>query len=163
MVPVPNNATRFTVSVVVCFNRNLTTNPAGAAMGERAVPVTTFFDQAAINKAPVAIGGGSILLNPRPINDIQSDATASPPTVAGISLKENDWVALCSPTNGLCRWYRVAAIGDNIPGDTGQFLTLIGPDWVPTPGKDQLIALGQSVIGVYTTTVNLDTDTMWKN
>ena len=82
--------------------------------------------------------------------------------MAGIAVKENDWVALCSPS-GLCRWYRIASIGDTNPTDTTQYLTLIGPDWIPTPGKDQLVALGQSVIGVYTTTVDLDTDPTWKN
>ncbi len=162
VTPQPNIPTRFVVSVVVCFNRTLTPNASGGATGERAVPVTTFYDSAAINKTAVAIGGGSVYLGTRPINDTPSDETANPSTVAGIALKENDWVALCSPS-GLCRWYRVASIGDTNPTDTTQSLTLIGPDWIPTPGKDQLVALGQSVIGVYTTTVDLDTDPTWKN
>jgi len=136
VVPMPNNPTRFTVSIVVCYKRGPT------AASERAVPVTTFFDS--------GFGGGSIQLN-REINDIAGD----PP--AGIAVKENDWVALCNP-KGLCRWYRIASIGDN-----SEYLTLIGPDWTPTPGKDQLVALGQSVIGVYTTTVELDTDPTWRN
>jgi hypothetical protein len=138
VVPMPNNPTRFTVSIVVCYKRVL------AAASERAVPVQTFYDS--------GLGGGSVQLTGREINDIASD---NPP--ADIAVKENDWVALCNPA-GLCRWYRVASIGDNT-----QYLTLIGPDWTPTPGKDKLIALGQSVIGVYTTTVELDTDPTWKN
>ena len=75
-------------------------------------------------------------------------------------------MALCSnATNtrpALCRWYRVASIGDYDPAITGQYMTLIGPDWTPT-GSDQLVALGQSVVGVYTTTIELDSDPTWKN
>ena len=148
VTPQPNNATRFTVSVVVCFNRNRTTN------GERAVTVNQFYDS--------GLGGGSVQLA-RPINDVASDKTAN--TLAGIQIKENDWVALCN-TSGLCRWYRVASVGDTNPTDTNttpQYLTLIGPDWVATPGSDKLVALGQSVVGVYTTTIDLDTDPTWKN
>jgi type II secretory pathway pseudopilin PulG len=149
VVPTPNNPTRFTVSVVVCFQRNL------ALTGERAVPVSTFFDQTAIpgNPAPVALAGGSLQLQ-REINDIASDVTSN--TVAGIAIKENDWVALCN-TSGLCRWYRVAQTGD----DT-KYLTLIGPDWT-VAANNWLVALGQSVLGVYTTTIDLDTDPTWKN
>ena len=146
VTPQPNNPVRFNVSVVVCFNRNR------AATGERAVTVSQFYDS--------GVGGGSLQLA-RPINDIGTD---SPP--AGITIKENDWVALCN-TAGLCRWYRVAAVGDSNPTDTSttpQYLTLVGPDWQsPAAGSDKLVALGQSVVGVYTTTVELDTDPTWKN
>jgi hypothetical protein len=84
-------------------------------------------------------------------------------TVAGINVKENDWVALCNG-NGLCRWYRIASVGDTNPTDTTQSLTLIGPDWVaPAANSDKLVALGQSVVGVYTTTIDLDTDPTWTN
>ncbi len=137
VVPAPNNPLRFTVSIVVCCKRDLTST------AERAVVVEAFFDN--------GLGGGSLQLN-REINDIGSD---NPP--AGIAVKENDWVAMCSPS-GLCRWYRIGSIGDN-----SSYLTLIGPDWTATPGQDKLVALGQSVIGVYTTTVELDTDPTWTN
>ena len=147
VVPSLNNPLQFTVSIVVCCKRDLSTLPApaqpGTPLAERAVAVETFFDNGS--------GGGSLQLE-REINDIGSD---NPP--AGIAVKENDWVALCSPS-GLCRWYRIGSIGDN-----SSYLTLIGPDWAATPGRDKLIALGQSVIGVYTTTVELDTDPTWTN
>ena len=130
VVPVDNNPNCFLVSVVVCFKREV------AAEAERAVVVNDFYD--------AGIGGGSVVLASN-IND------------AAVSVKENDWVALCS-ADGLCRWYRVAAIGDD-----GTNLTLIGPDWTPAKGKDKLVALGQSVLGVYTTTVDLDTDPTWTN
>ena len=142
------NPTQFSVSIVVCYKRVL------AAASERAVPVQTFFDQAPVNGSIVALGGGSIKLT-REVNDIASDVTAK---TTGIAVKENDWVALCNSQTGLCRWYRIASIGDD-----SSYLTLIGPDWTPTPGKDNLVALAQSVIGVYTTTVELDTDPTWKN
>jgi type II secretory pathway pseudopilin PulG len=156
----PNNPTLYNVSIVVCYKRNLTPS------GERAVPVSQFFDTANLNGAQVALGGGSVQLA-RPVNDTPADASSNPPSVAGIQLKENDWVALVSTsgnTKGLCRWYRVAALGDPDPTDKTQYLTLIGPDWVnPAPGSDLLVALGQSVLGVYTTTIALDTDPLWKN
>jgi len=152
VTPMVNVPRRFTVSVVVCFGRNLTLS------GERAVTVTNFYDTAKVNGESVAIGGGSLQLQ-RQINDIPSDETNNPPSVAGINLKENDWVALYSGTTGLCRWYRVASIGDNT-----QYVTLIGPDWAsPTANSDKVIALGQSVVGVYTTTIDLDTDPTWTN
>ena len=103
---------------------------------------------------------GATTATSRPINDVASD---KPANVANIQIKENDWVALCN-SQGLCRWYRVAAVGDTSATDTTQYLTLIGPDWAsPAAGSDKLIALGQDVIGVYTTTVELDTDPLWKN
>ena len=70
---------------------------------------------------------------------------------------------------GYVQWYRVATVGDSSdPTQPGE-LTLAGPDWpLPksyTPGnsKDMLIVVGQEVVGVYTTTIDLDTDTTWKN
>jgi len=80
-------------------------------------------------------------------------------------------VALCStgnpaaiqPVPPVCRWYRVVAIDDTMTN-----LTLAGPDWPnPSPGasanNDKLVAVGQDVIGVYTTTIDLDTDATWKH
>ena len=116
VTPEPNNPTRFTVSVVVCFNRNLTPNAAGG-IGERAVPVTTFYDQAAINKAAVAIGGGSIYLSTRPINDIAQRRDRNP--VRWPASRSKRTIGLpCAARRGLCRWYRVASIGDTNPTDT---------------------------------------------
>ncbi len=156
VTPQAGSTTRFTVSVVVCYNRNLTPG------GERAVSVKTFFDATPVNGTSVALGGGSVQLG-RPIDDMFFDAKASPPTTAGIAIKENDWVALCN-ANGLCRWYRVGSVGEVNEQDASQLqcLTLVGPDWQPQPG-DQLVALGQSVVGVYTGTIELDTDPTWKN
>ncbi len=89
-------------------------------------------------------------------------------------------MALCNNL-GACRWYRVVAIADNSTNaaSNGGFatsnaqLTLAGPDWPymttnnvsngPIKNGDKLIALGQEVVGVYTTTIDLDTDATWKN
>ena len=150
VTPMLNNPTRFTVSIVVCSKRVLN------ATSERAVTVSQFYDQVTSGGSSVAPGGGSILLS-RPITDIPGD------TPSGIALKENDWVALCNK-NGLCRWYRVASIGNYDPTITNQYMTLVGPDWPnPAAGSDQLVALAQNVVGVYTTTVELDSDPTWKN
>ena len=162
VTPEPGSTTRFTVSVVVCCNRNLA--PTATASGERAVTVSAFYDATTVSGGTVALGGGSVQLS-RPINDNATDAAAKPSTLNNIQIKENDWVALCN-SQGLCRWYRVASVGDTSSTDStqNQYLTLIGPDWAsPAAGSDQLVALGQQVVGVYTTTVELDTDPSWKN
>ena len=46
-----------------------------------------------------------------PISDYAADVTAT--TTAGITVKENDWVALCNENRNMCRWYRVASVGDD--------------------------------------------------
>ena len=141
VAPSPNSSTRFLVSVVVCYKRIW--DPAA----EKAVTVSTFYDTA----GSVALGGGSVLLS-GPLND------------ANINVRENDWVALVS-TGGTCRWYRVAAVGNNLSDPTQPTgLTLVGPDWQsPSPGNDKLVALGRNVVGVYTATIDLDTDPTWRN
>jgi hypothetical protein len=143
---------RSRVSVVVCYKRDFGNPSAGQPPAERAVPVNAFYD---LNNN-VAISGGSILLG-MPVNDAQGT----------IRVREGDWVALfkgnsnSTAVRGLCTWYRVIAIADPAAGGT-QALTLNGPDW-PTSGSDQdfVIAVGQSVLGVYTTTVDVDQDPGW--
>jgi hypothetical protein len=133
VVPSPGNPTRFVVSIVVCCKRDFS---------ETTATVSTFGDS--------GVAGGSIVLS----------GLSGP-----FDVKENDWIALCGtstalqnkPIPTLCRWYRVASVGDD-----GVSLTLIGPDW-DTSYTTTAVALGQSVIGVYTTTIDLDTDPTWKN
>jgi hypothetical protein len=146
--------TRARVSVVVCYKRDF--GPSGGSTpAERAARVSTFYDL----NANTALGGGSIRLS-GPIND-------TPGSQLGVRVRENDWVALYSPTFngqpwGLCSWYRVIAVSDPDPkNNNAQSLTLNGPDWVVT-GQDYVVAIGQSVLGVYTTTVELDTDPTWQ-
>ena len=129
MTPQPNNPTRFTVSVVVCWNRTFTPT------GERAVAVASFFDQTAIpgSPTPVALGGGSILLSARTINDTAADVTAN--SVANIAIKENEWVALCKPGRAVPLVPR-RPVGDPDPQlPNQQYLTLIGPDSDPGAGR----------------------------
>ena len=167
VTPSTTNPSRFTVSVVVCYARTL--NPTAGQVAELAIPVTSFGDQVTIpNAGNVALAGGSIVLD----STIPMTAGA----LGGITVRENDWVALvrgASPDAapqfpaGYIQWYRVAAIGDSSDSTAGAQLTLAGPDWqLPkayTPGTDKLIVLGQEVVGVYTTTIDLDTDVTWKN
>jgi hypothetical protein len=82
-------------------------------------------------------GGGSVMLG------------------APLDLRINDWIALCG--GGLCQWYRVVAAGND-----GESITLVGPDWNPATAATA-VTVGQEVLGVYTTTVELDTDPTWKN
>jgi len=138
-IPNPSNPAQFTVSVVVCFKRDSTETTASIAAAD-------FYD--AVNG--VALGGGSVKL------------TLTKPA-APFEVKENDWIALCGTSmdaakpQALCHWYRVAAAGDD-----GVSLTLTGPDW-DTSYTTTAVALGQSVLGVYTTTVEVPTDPTWKN
>jgi hypothetical protein len=136
---------RFRVSAVICYKRDF----GGGTPAERAVsvPTTGFFDGPG-GVGSVAFGGGSIQLS-GPIND-------TPGSQLGVRVREGDWVALYSSSNGLCSWYRVIAVS---PDST--YLTLNGPDWQVT-GQDYVLAIGQSVLGVYTTTVELDQDPAWQ-
>jgi len=140
VVPTPNNPTRFTVSVVVCCKRDFP--PIAATACEVSAPILAsgFYD--------LGFGGGSV---------------ARPNQFTGlITVKENDWLALCGtnaakPIQTICRWYRVVAVGDD-----GLSMTLVGPDW-DTSYTTTAVAVGQSVLGVYTTTVDVDTNPTWKN
>ncbi len=172
VMPCPSNPARFTVSVVVCYARTL--NPSAGQVAEAAFPVATFSDAVGVSGGTAALAGGSIQL------DKNSPMTNG--TLGGITVRENDWVALVRgvgpnsgtpqvPPSGYCQWYRVAAIGDNDDPTQGAQLTLVGPDWIsPLQGTavgasnaDKLVVLGQEVVGVYTTTIDLDTDLTWKN
>jgi hypothetical protein len=182
----PSQRTRYSVSVVVCYKRNL---PVDATTPfERAVQVAApntyqggFLDApggtnvktatGATGLPNIAYGGGTVQLLD-PINDDPSDPNQPPlvngkPAPVGINLKEDDWVALVSAATGLCSWYRVIGVG-NIPLNTKTnsypTLTLYGPDWAPTgAGNDYVVALGQSVVGVYTSVIELDQDQTWRN
>ncbi len=172
VTPSTINPARFTVSVVVCYARTL--NPAAGQVAEIAVPVTKFTDTVTVpGGANVALAGGSIQLAPGTMVNSTIGVNGGQ---SGITVRENDWVALvrgASPDSssqfppGYIQWYRVAAVGDSSdPTQPGE-LTLAGPDWqLPksyTPGADKLVVVGQQVVGVYTTTIDLDTDVTWKN
>src|SRR5262249_24988044 len=148
-----------------------TLNPTAGQVAEAAFPVANFWDTLPVLNSTntVALAGGGIQLQ-APIGQIKDGA------IGGIPLREGNWVALVRgasnsatpnvPGAGYVQWYRVVQIGDTSDSATpvGAQLTLAGPDWVnPQPGKDMLVILGQEVVGVYTTTIDLDTDATWKN
>ena len=146
---------RFTVSIVVCHRRDfLEPNGSGNPMREKWVDIPP---GSPLASPPTfgglidgGIGGGTVQLS-APIND------------DNVKVKENDWVALCSKVTGNCKWYRVVGVGEG-----SQSLTLAGPDWQLIPrasdsqNHDYLVA-PKGVIGVYTTTVEMDQDPAWKN
>jgi hypothetical protein len=76
-----------------------------------------------------------------------------------LPVKENDWVAVCG--GGKCRWYRVVAAGTTPGAQSGgaTFLSLDGPDF--PPGANLAVMIRTRVIGVYTTTVEVDRDPSW--
>jgi hypothetical protein len=162
VTPSRTNPSRFEVSVVVCYRRAV--NP----MAEQAVPVKQFYDtiiKGAFVQGTNGVGGSFVAMCG---GDVQLQTPVTWAT--GINIRENDWVALCNK-NGTCRWYQVVAVGDD--PTALNVLTLSGPDWPyatsngnstgPISTGDMLIALGQDVIGVYTTTVDVDTDATWTN
>lgn len=136
-VPWPDKTT-FTVSVVVCHRRNFSMTPP---TGERPAEVSataTFIGAAATSVNP---GGGSLMLN------------------AAIPVKENEWILLYAPAAGgvpaQCNWYRVVSVGDDTVASAGAtYLTVAGPDWF---GAQATAVIVDSVVGVYTETVELDT------
>ncbi len=99
-VPIPwNNRRTFTVSVVVCEKRNLST------AGEEVIPVT----------CDTATGYGGIGIH----------VASQWPTAW--TLKNKDWILLYSP-NQTATWYRVVYAGYDEATDTTR-ISLVGPDW----------------------------------
>jgi len=105
--------------------------------GEQAVQVAQFLSQ--------GLGGGSVRL-------------ADP-----VMVKENEWIMLCgqrpSPVGGsrtICQWYRVMMVSE--PPIT--LITLAGPDWDPQYPATAVII--KSVVGVYSTVVELDQNPRWR-
>ena len=143
-MPQPNSTTRFSVSVVVCFNRNLTERRGKG--GQRLTPL--LLDQR--RWAAAALRAAR-----RPINDISGD---SPGNIdqrkrLGCLVQHQRAVPLVSRGIG---WGRKSQATDAT--STLHWSAPIGH----RRGR-QAVALGQHVLGVYTATVDLDTDPTWKN
>jgi hypothetical protein len=134
--------TLYAVSVVVCYRRDF------SAEGEHTAGVKKFPGS--------GWGGGSVQLS------------------QVIDVKRNEWIMLCG--GGHCKWYRVvsagellvdASSGDPDPNGTPvTVLSLAGPDcpvaWMIDSNGDGLLdaqaVVIDSVVGVYTGTVELDRD-----
>jgi len=128
--------TQFTVSIVVCYDRNYNTDASKGDLGE----VATTASPVGSAGQTVSPGGGSWQLGTR------------------VKVKENDWIMLYSA--GLpvqCKWYRVVAAGEN----PTQFVTLAGPDWTLVANQQTTAVIIDSVIGVYTSAMELDRDPLW--
>ena len=135
---------QYTVSVAICYKRNFDVNPPRESTpgvfdyrpGEVAVEAQ-FIDAAG---GGIAIGGGSVQLSKR------------------VYIRENEWVLLYDASSPVghplkqCKWYRVVAAGEN----PTNLLTLAGPDWNAALCPRPLCVIIDSVIGVYTTSVELD-------
>ena len=133
----------YTVSVVVCYKRNLTSS------GE----VTATAAPAGSGGWGSSYAGGDVTL---------SGFSSGTP----FAVKENDWIALCGAVNPsgnvVCRWYRVVAVGDYNPAVGGsQYLSLNGPDCSDWSGKVTAVLPGKEVIGVYTEPMQVDRDPLW--
>ena len=134
------NELHFTVSVVVCYRRDYSRDPSGNFNGEKT---------AKVNLIGGGLGGGDIVLS----------HCSKPFTV-----KENEWIALIGPLTGgsgafICRWYRVVAVGDD-----NLSLSLNGPDatdWYEAGVFPMAVSIDKAVVGVYTTTIEVDRDTTW--
>ncbi len=132
------NKTLYTVSVVVCYKRDLSTT------GEHTATVNQFYGG--------GYGGGSVMLT-----------FAGP--AGDINVREGQWIMLygidAASGRTQCSWYRLVTVGEvdpNFPND--RYLSLAGPDWtVDTDGNGNLDAeavIIDGVIGVYTTTIEID-------
>jgi len=153
--------TLFSVSVVVCYRRDFSPDESTPPLpnGEHTAQVTFLGG---------GYGGGSVRL-------------ASPRIDPPLRLRENEWVMLCGQVSGrtVCKWYRVVSADSGSPTT---MVSLLGPDWDPSedanrngkldPGEDTngngvldgvlatAVAIDH-VVGVYTTTVELDRNLLW--
>ena len=140
----------FSVSIVVCYKRDLGLDTGNNPTGEH-VTVTPPPNPGVTFLGNVGYGGGSLKL------------TFSIPA-AEVNMREGEWILLYgTEASGRtqCHWYRLANVGEIDPATPNdRYVSLIGPDWtIDTDGDANLDATAvviQSVIGVYTTTMELD-------
>jgi hypothetical protein len=135
----------YAVSIVVCNGRKLGTD------GERTIP-NVYCD------SPIGYGGISVYVAGDKI------APAGQPP-----LKNDEWVLLyttgvdAAGTTRQYSWYRVVHAGYD--GTTNTRINLVGPDWhgdgdsTGAGGAANMVVVG-GVTGVYTTTVELDTNNL---
>ena len=123
---------RFGVSVVVVYRRDF------GLEGEHTADVAF--------PAGGGIGGGTVQLS------------NWDPFDSEFRIKQDQWILLCAGPH--CHWYRVVAA--NLDDATGTWwVTLQGPDWDATNYPAAQAVLIGGVVGVYTTTVELDRAPVW--
>jgi hypothetical protein len=88
------------------------------------------------------IGGGNVTLSGAPPDDTP--------------LRENEWVLLSDGATQ-CHWYRIVAAGQSPQTQ----ITLAGPDWNTGLSPTATMIYVGRVLGVYTTTIDLDRDPFW--
>lgn len=89
-------------------------------------------------------GGGGVKLDP-PI-------PADPP----LKLRKREWIMLSGGRQ--CKWYRIVFADRE---DPPQLLTLAGPDWDTTDSPNPIAVMIDHVVGVYTTTVKVESSLLW--
>lgn len=120
----------YTVSVVVCYKRDLSTT------GEHTA-ATAFLGG--------GYGGGSVRLTITSTNEVD--------------MREGQWIMLygtdLASGRVQCSWYRLVTVGEVDPGPPiVRYVSLAGPDWDTNIAPTAVIIDG--VIGVYTTTIEID-------
>jgi len=126
------NKKYYTVSVVVCYKRDLST--AGEHTTVPAPGGVTFLGG--------GYGGGSVTLTFGLTDEVD--------------MREGQWIMLYGTNAGKtqCSWYRLVTVGEIDPtAPTVRYVSLAGPDWNTSTATAVII---DGVIGVYTTTIEID-------
>lgn len=127
----------FQVSVAVCHKRVFRDDTAAGIAAEQVAQVAFLSAGGA-----VALGGGTVQVNPP------------------LLVRPRQWLLLADGTQ--CHWYRVVSAPPRSDADPrSELLTLVGPDWVIYSGATTRAVVLQTVIGVYSTMVEIDTDPTW--
>jgi len=85
----------------------------------------------------VGLGGGTITVD------------------SGLEVEEGEWLLLCNAA--VAKWYRVVSVGQS----PATRITLQGPDWDTTNYPQPTAVVIPTVLGVYSTVVELDNDPLW--
>ncbi len=130
----------FQVSVAVCHKRVFRDANPGTSDEIKAEQVA----QVAFlsGGGNLALGGGTVQVNPP------------------LLIRPRQWLLLADGTQ--CHWYRVVSAPPRSDVDPrSELLTLAGPDWVIYSGATTHAVVLQTVVGVYSTVVEIDTDLIW--
>ena len=118
----------------------------------RRKPTYLHGDRPVAGNPTIQYGGGAVRLTPNP-------------TTGTVNVKQDNWIMLyntapAAPMLPMAIWYRVVNAG---PGGSTQDINVVGPDWPSGwPAATPVYALViDTVTGVYTTTMQLDSDAIW--